>query len=541
MLPPVVLVILDGWGVAPDGPGNAITRADTPTMKQLSAGFPHTVLAASGEAVGLPHGEDGNTETGHLNIGAGQIVYQDLPRINMSIADGTFLENPAFNNAVRHAMTHNSRLHLIGLIGAGGVHSNIEHLFALMKLAKQHGLSDQVYLHLITDGRDSPPSSALTYVAQVKQQITGIGVGTIASVMGRYWAMDRDRRWERTARAYDALTAGKGILCSSAEETIRNSYSQMKTDEFIEPAVMVDTSGKPQALIGENDAVVFFNFRIDRPRQLTKAFVLDQFERQAGKEEFDPFSVKYFKKHIAERVSQTTPFQRGEKIKNLYFVTMTQYEPHLPVDVAFPPQFILLPLGRVIAEKGLRQVRLAETEKERFVTYYFNGQREGAFPGEDWAIVPSPAVPTYDLKPEMSTPELLLRFSDLLGRNRYELFVINVACPDMVAHTGNFLATTKACAAADSLVKTVVSQTLGVGGTVLVTADHGNAEELLNLTTKEPDTEHSTNPVPLLIVSPRFRGQPRQLQSGILADVAPTILKLMEIEKPESMTGRSLI
>lgn len=540
MIRPIVLIILDGWGIAADNPGNAITRGNTPTMKQLVAGFPHTQLVASGEAVGLPHGEDGNTETGHLNIGAGQIVYQDLPRINMSIADGTFLENPAFNNAIHHVLTNKSNIHLIGLVGAGGVHSNTEHLFALMKLCKLKNV-ERVYLHLITDGRDSPPTSALTYVSQVKQQIDSIGIGTIATVIGRYFAMDRDRRWERTAKAYGALTKGQGNFAKSAEEAIRASYANKKTDEFIEPAVIVDDQDQPVACVKSKDAIIFINFRIDRPRQLTKAFVLPNFEQEARHEEFDPFAVKYFKKHIAERVVQTKLFDRGEKINDLYFVTMTQYEPHLPVDVAFPPQFILMPIGRVISEKGFRQVRISESEKERFVTYYFNGQREDPFPGEDRAIVPSPSVATYDLKPEMSTEELKIRLVELLRAGRHDFYLINIACPDMVAHTGNIEATMKACCVADSFVNTAVTQTLGVGGAVVVTADHGNAEELINLSTNEPDTEHSVNPVPFIIVSKEFQGHPTQLQSGILADVSPTILKLMGIEKPESMTGRSLL
>lgn len=540
MIRPVVLVILDGWGIAPKGPGNAITLAQTPTMSQLWNSFPHTQLAAAGEAVGLPHGEDGNTETGHLNIGAGQIVYQDLPRINMSIANGTFFDNPAFKNATDHVNNYHSKLHLIGLIGSGGVHSNTEHLFALIRLAKQHHLSD-VYLHLITDGRDSPPTSALSYIAQVKEEIDAIGIGTVASLMGRYWAMDRDHRWDRTAKAYFSLTKAAGKQALSAEQAIKLAYDQQISDEFIEPTTIVKENGQPEATIDQNDAVIFFNFRIDRPRQLTKAFVLPRFEQQAKMEGFDPFAVKYFKKHIAQKYPETSLFKRGEKLSNLYFVTMTKYEEDLPVDVAFPPQFIIMPLGRVISEKGFRQLRISETEKERFVTYYFNGQREIIFPGEDRAIVPSPSVATYDLKPQMSTAQLANLLSQKMHQNIYDFIVVNVACPDMVAHTGNLTATIKACEAADKFVGVALREALGYGGALVVTADHGNAEELIDAVTGEPVTEHSTNMVPLIIVADKFKGSAKQLPSGILADIAPTILKLMEIDKPSTMTGRCLI
>lgn len=540
MIRPVVLVIIDGWGIAPPGPGNAISQSQTPAMNSLIAGFPHTQLLASGTAVGLPQGEDGNTETGHLNIGAGQIVYQDLPRISMSIADGMFFKNPAFINAIKHVHDHHSRLHLIGLVGSGGVHSNIEHLFALMSLAKQNNVSD-LFIHAITDGRDSPPQSALTYIAQVKQQISNIGVGKIATVTGRYWSMDRDHRWDRTARAYFCLTQAKGVSANSAEEAVKIAYQKSQTDEFIDPTVILNSSGQPEAVIQANDAVIFFNFRIDRPRQLTKAFVLPDFEIQAKKEGFDPFAVKYYKKHVTDKQSETTPFVRGDKITNLYFVTMTQYEDNLPVDVAFPPQFIQMPLGRVISEKGLRQVRISETEKERFVTYYFNGQRETSFVGEDRVIVPSPKVSTYDLKPEMSTPELTSVCEEKIISGQYDFILVNIACPDMVAHTGNLEATKKACAAADSFINTILPLTLSRGGALVVTADHGNAEELINPVTGGPDTEHSVFPVPFHLATNNLRGKPIQMQSGILADVAPTILKIMEIEKPSSMTGRSLI
>ena len=541
MLRPIVLIILDGWGLAPPGPGNAITLAQTPNMRMISAGFPHTRLLASGEAVGLPHGEDGNTETGHLNLGAGQVVYQDLPRIDMAVADGSFFENPALVNAIKHAQSRKSKLHLLGLVGSGGVHSNIEHLFALMRMAKTQNI-DNIILHLITDGRDSPPTSALTFIAQVKQRIDQLGVGTIASVMGRYFAMDRDHRFSRTEKAYFCLTRDDGLTAKNAEEAIKNSYAAGKTDEFIEPTTIVGENGEPAGLIKNGDAVIFFNFRIDRPRQLTKAFVLPDFKKQAVREEFDPYAVKYYKKHLpVPRRDEELPFDRGEMLKDLYFVTMTRYEANLPVDVAFPPIFVQMPLGRLISDRGYRQLRLAETEKERFVTYYFNGQREEPFPGEDRLMIPSPAVATYDLSPEMSTPQLSHALSEALAKDRYDFMVVNVACPDMVAHTGNLAATIKACQAADLLVGEAVKQTLPLGGAVLITGDHGNAEEMINPLTGGVDTEHSVFPVPFFLVTKQRQGKPAQLQSGVLADVAPTILKLMEIEKPSSMTGKSLI
>lgn len=536
----VVLVILDGWGLAEPGPGNAISLAKTPTMDMLTSSFPHTTLEAAGEAVGLPRGEDGNTETGHLNIGAGQIVFQDLSRINMAIADGTFLTNPAFLNAVRHVRSTKSTLHLIGLIGASGVHSALEHLFALMRLAKVHQPL-RVALHLVTDGRDSPPTSALTYIAEVKRHILDIGVGSIASVMGRYFAMDRDQRWDRTAKAYFALTKGEGITAKSPEEAVTTSYDTGKTDEFIEPTVIIDDDGKPVALVAENDAVIFFNFRIDRPRQLTKAFVLQDFEKDAYKEDFDPYAIKYFKRHIRERKAGAALFDRGERIQNLYGVTMTQYESNLPVDVAFPPQFIQMPLGRVISEHGFRQIRIAETEKERFVTYYFNGQREEPLPGEDRVILPSPSVPTYDLAPQMATRELADLVCEKVRSGMYQFVVANVACPDMVAHTGNLQATIAACETADEFLESVFPVVLASGGALVVTADHGNAEELINPVTHEVDTEHSCARVPFIVAASNFHSQPIELATGILADIAPTILSLMGVPKPATMTGMNLL
>lgn len=384
----VLLAVLDGWGIASPGPGNAISTANTINMNKFWASYPHTQLKAAGQAVGLPRGEAGNTETGHLNLGAGRIVYQDLERINMAIADGSFYQNPALLGAIEHAQKNNSKLHYMGLIGAGGVHSNITHLYALIQLAKQKNFNN-VFIHLFTDGRDSSPTSALTYIKELERVMAKEGVGKIASIMGRYWAMDRDHRWDRTEKAYRALTKGEGQLVKTPEEAIEMSYAKGVTDEFIEPFILSDLAGKPTALIGNNDAVIFFNFRIDRPRQLSRAFIFKDFTKANFDFGFDPYLVKYEMRHEAldgRRIVKGEPFARGEALTNLYFVTMTQYDKSLVeagARVAFPPEIVEIPLGRVVSEAGRRQLRMAESEKERFVTFYFNGQQDVVFPGEN--------------------------------------------------------------------------------------------------------------------------------------------------------------
>jgi len=538
----VVLLILDGWGIAPDGKGNSISLAKPRNFKSLIASFPHTQLEASGEAVGLPKGEAGNTETGHLNLGAGRIVYQDLMRINMSIAEGSFFKNPVFIKAIEHCRQNNSKLHLLGLVGGGSIHASMGHLFALLHFAREQNF-DNVYLHIFTDGRDSLPSSALLYLDQLKEAMQKEKVGTIASIMGRYWAMDRDFRWDRTAKAYFALTDGIGDKVSSAYEAVQNSYKAGITDEFINPAVVVDDSGKPVGLIEENDAVIFFNFRIDRPRQLTKAFVLDDFESKAGAEwGFDPFTLSYYQKRNEEIPSRPV-FKRGEKLKNLFFVTMTEYQKGLNVYVAFPKEIVAMPLARVLAEKGIMQLHAAESEKERFVTYYFNGQHEFPFPGEDRLIIPSPKVPTYDLLPEMSALRLTEAVLNQLSftPESYGFVVVNLANPDMVGHTGNIDAASKACLIVDECIGQIVKKILAIDGVAIITSDHGNAEEMIDPITGQSNTEHSTNPVPFIVVGNQLETFPQTLSSGILADVAPTILSLLGIEKPLDMTGKDLL
>src|SRR3989344_69922 len=540
---PVILAVLDGWGIAPPSSGNAITQASTRNMNRLWAAYPHTQLRASGEAVGLPRGEVGRTETGHLNMGAGRIVYQDLARINMAIADGSFFDNQVLNGAFEHAVKHNSNVHLIGLLGAGGVHSNMEHLFALVHLSGLR-LLQRLFIHAFTDGRDSPPSASLAYVQQLRGVLEKEKVGTIASIMGRYWAMDRDQRWERTQKAYQALTKGVGVAAKTPDEAIQMSYRQGRSDEFIEPTLMVNDQNVAIATIRENDAVIFFNFRIDRPRQLTKAFVLEDFTNANLAWDYDPYAVVYEKKHIPEHPGGVT-FDRGSRLNNLYFVMMTEYgRPMVEAGamVAFPPEKGKMPLGRGFSDNTLKQLRVAESEKERFVGFYFNGLVEAPFSGEDRLIVPSPKVPTYDQKPEMSalemTDKLLTRLRET---SSYRFVLVNFANVDMVGHTGNLSAAVKACETVDHCVGLLAQFVLAHDGALVITADHGNAEEMINLQTGEVETEHSANPVPFIVVSKHFLGKPHTLPGGIVADVAPTVLALMGLNKPTLMTGRNLL
>jgi len=539
MIKPIVLIIMDGWGIANTEIGNAIRQAKTPYIDKYQAAFPHTQLIASGESVGLPKGESGNSETGHLNLGAGRIVLQDLVRINMSIADGTFFKNPIFNEAINFAKTNRSALHLLGMIGSAGVHSSAQHLFALLKMAHEAKLN-KVYLHLFTDGRDSPPKSAPTFLNQVEKQMQKLQIGQIATIMGRFYAMDRDNHWKRTAKAYQAIAEGNGFKANTPDEAIQKGYEREETDEFIQPTV-ITRNNQPLAVIQEKDAVIFFNFRVDRPRQLTKAFVLKNFESyQPKKASFDPYAEKYGKRLYAP-IEKTKTFQRNKILKNIYFATMTEYEKNLPTQIAFPRRELMLPLAQVISQNNKRQFHIAETEKERFVTYYFNGFREEPFPYEKWFEVSSPPVRTYDQKPSMSAFEIKDKVINVLRSSEPSFILINFANPDMVGHTGVLKAGIKACEVVDKCVGEIAKQILLTEGTVLITADHGNVEEMINLSTGEIDTAHSSNPVPFIVVGEKYRGQSRQLQQGILGDVAPTVLKLLEINQPSTMVGQSLI
>ena len=540
----VCLVILDGWGLAAAGPGNAISQANTVNMNRFISSYPHTQLRASGESVGLPGGEAGNTETGHLNLGAGRIVYQDLARINMSIADGTFFSNQTLIDSIAHAKKFNSALHIMGLIGSGGVHSNLEHLYAILQLCKRLQFTN-VFLHLFTDGRDSPPTSSKVYIKTIRDLISRDGIGQIASIMGRYWAMDRDFRWDRTAKAYFALTKGLGQYIATPEEAVDKSYAMGKTDEFIEPSIILNANKQPVATIKDNDSVIFSNFRVDRPRQLTSAFVFKDFHPETISWGFDPYLVKYTKSHLSEATPHKDGFVRGEALKNLYFVTMTEYAKPLVqagAHAAFPPETVEMPLGRVVSENDLKQLRMSESEKERFVTFYFNGLQEQAYFGEERLIVPSPKVPTYDLKPEMSareiTEQLLLKLRNSFD---YSFILVNFANPDMVAHTGNIGAAARGIEVVDECIGKIANFVLAYEGIMIITADHGNAEEMINPSTGEIDTEHNANPVPFIVISRDLLGRAQILPEGILADVAPTVLKTMGLEVPSNMSGRNLL
>ncbi len=539
----VVLIIMDGYGIAPPGPGNAIHLANPPNISSYFHTFPNTTLKASGESVGLPAQEVGNTEVGHLNLGAGRVVYQDLPRINMSIADGSFYENQSLLKVTEHLKRTSGTCHILGLVGHGAVHSSIDHLYALLFFAKEQKLP-QIRLHVITDGRDSPPKSALDIIKGVEEKIQGNQNCYFASVMGRYFAMDRDRRWERIEKAYRCLTQGEGRKTPTIQEAVEASYKEGKTDEFIDPAV-VTKDGAPVGLIKEGDAVIFFNYRIDRPRELTKAFVLDDFEQKANiSGSYDPYETKYYKTHLQQNLPQTkeiAPFQRGEKIKDLLFLTMTEYEKELPVAIVFPQITVTICLGRVLSDHGIPQLRMSESEKERFVTFYFNGQRDLPFPMEDRIIIPSPKVPTYDQKPEMSAYETTRELINQLNQNKYNFLLLNFANPDMVGHTGNIEATVKAIKIVDECVGKIVDAALNTNTAVFITADHGNAEQKINPKTGQISTEHTDNPVPFLAISKELQGKFMKLQTGILADMAPTILATMGIPKPSEMTGRNLL
>lgn len=535
---PIVLCILDGWGLAPPGPGNAISLANLTHIPGYWSSYPHAQLNAAGVNVGLPEGEDGNTETGHINIGAGRVVYQDLPRVNLAISDGSFFQNDAFIGAISYASKNQSRIHLMGLLSDSGVHASREHLYALLELMKRNQCSCPVYLHLFTDGRDSSPKAGIRFVRETEAMMQKIGVGKIATIMGRYYGMDRDHRWERTEKAYQALTEMIPNRADSAEQAIMQSYDKNITDEFIDPTIIME-HGTPLPRISNHDAVIFYNYRIDRPRQLTRAFVIQDFESHPTGGSFDPYAVKYHHKHVIDEVVRA-PFTRRVVLPDLFFVTMTEYERDIPCVVAYPLQPVQMPLGQVFSENGARQLRVAETEKERFIGYYLNGMREDPYPGEDRLIVPSPKVATYDLQPEMSAYEMTKRLIDRLTSDVYSFIAINFANPDMVAHTGNIPAAIRACQVADECVGKIVTLTRSIGGTCVITADHGNVEEMLG-PNGEMDTEHSTFPVPFIMISEKFQGYPVSLPLGKLADIAPTILHISGITPPSNMTGKNLL
>jgi len=515
---PFVLIIMDGWGINPRKEGNAIALAQTPNLDKLAKDWPHTAIRTSGEAVGLPEGQMGNSEVGHQNIGAGKRVLQDYTRVNESIKDGSFLQNPALLKAVEHVKKNGSRLHICGLLGDGGVHAHETHLEALLRLANMHEI-EKVYIHSFTDGRDTSPTGGVEFMRHLQaraQEIGGVHAAKVATVSGRYYAMDRDNRWDRTALAYFSMTRAEGVRAASATRAIEQSYEQGVTDEFIVPTAVMEDQ-QPVAVVKAGDALIHYNFRPDRARQLTKAFVLKELPPQAqGK------------------------FDRGSRLENLQYVMMTAYEEGLDAAVAFHADEVEMPLARVISEHGLRQFHTAETEKYAHVTYFINGRRETAFPGEDRLLVPSPKVPTYDLQPEMSAAGVTDTAVEHISSGDYDLIVMNYANADMVGHTGVMEAAIKAVETVDTGVGRVVEATLAMGGGLLITADHGNAEQLIDYETGKPFTAHTTFPVPLYLVVPKL-AQVRLRNDGILADVSPTILDVLGIAQPKDMTGRTLI
>ena len=510
-----VLVVLDGWGVSDKRDGNAIAQAKTPNLDRIAATWPHTIIEASGPAVGLPEGQVGNSEVGHQNIGAGRKVLQDYVRINQAIESGDFFRNQALRGACEYVKKYNSQLHICGLIGNGGVHSHQKHLEALLKLAKQQNV-ERVFVHCFTDGRDTSPSASLQFMQQLQTYITALGgehPAKIATVAGRYYAMDRDNHWTRTGKAFEAMVLGRGMQAGSPVEAIQQSYDKNVSDEFIEPAVIIK-DGQPIATIQENDAVIDFDFRPDRERQLTDDFVLDTLP--PGDD------------------------MRGlQRPKNLHFVTMTTYQTGLEVSVAFPDEAVDMPLGQVIAEHGLKQFHTAETEKYAHVTYFINGRREEPFDGEDRALVPSPKVATYDLQPEMSAAGVADKAIAAIQSGTYALIIMNFANGDMVGHTGVLESTIKAVEAVDAQIGRIVEAVHTAGNNLLITADHGKAEQLLDESGKTL-TGHTLNPVPVYVVSTDF-AHAKLRTDGVLADIAPTILQIMGIEPPEVMTGTSLI
>ncbi|MCR3883550.1 MAG: 2,3-bisphosphoglycerate-independent phosphoglycerate mutase [Methanothrix sp.] len=500
---PVTLIIMDGFGEGDEDEGNAIASAKTPTIDLLVRSYPKTTLGAAGLDVGLPPGQMGNSEVGHLNLGAGRIVYQDYTRINLAIEDGSFFDNPVLTEAMDSALKRGGRLHLLGLLSDGGVHSHNTHLYALLRLAKARGI-DRVWIHAILDGRDVPPRSALGYFRELEEEIRSAGVGKVATVAGRYYAMDRDRRWERTKLAYSAMTSGEGLQAPGPKEAVRAGYDRGEDDEFLRPTVV-----DPEGTVEDGDAIIFFNFRPDRARQITKAFTTPDFC------EFE-----------TEKMAVT-------------FVCMTEYQESIRAAVAFPADHLTDTLGDVVSRAGLLQLRIAETEKYAHVTFFFNGGREEASPGEERLLIPSPKVATYDQKPEMSAFQVTDAVVEKIREGVYDLIVLNYANPDMVGHTGIFDAAVEAVEAVDECVGRVVAEVLARGGAVLLTSDHGNAEKMEDRSTGQHHTAHTSNRVPFILAKDGRRERLRD--GGILADVAPTVLELLGLAPPPAMTGRSLL
>jgi len=505
---PVALIILDGFGLREQTAGNAVAQAKKPNYDRYMATYPNTTLTACGEAVGLPEGQMGNSEVGHLNIGAGRIVYQDLTRISKSIREGEFFENETIIGAVRHAKEQGKKLHLYGLLSDGGVHSHIEHLLALIDLAKKEGL-DNVYIHAFLDGRDVAPDSAKGYIERVQAHIAKVGIGTIATVQGRYYAMDRDKRWERTEKSYRAMVYGEGPQYTDPLQAVAESYEKSVYDEFVMPTVITDAAGKPAGLVETGDAVVFFNFRPDRAIQLSQVFTNSDFRG----------------------------FDRGDRApQDLYFVCLTLFSETVGGFVAYKPKDLDNTLGEVLVQNGLKQLRIAETEKYPHVTFFFSGGRDVELPGETRILINSPKVATYDLKPEMSAYEVAAAAVKEIEAENHDAIILNFANPDMVGHSGMLEPTIKAVEATDDCLGQVVEAVLAKGGVAIITADHGNADMVFDENGR-PFTAHTTNPVPFIVTDKSVTLR----NDGILADIAPTILELLQVAKPEQMTGQSML
>ena len=502
----VLLCIMDGWGISSDSPKNAVKTAKTPNFDKLKAEQKYTQINASGEYVGLPDGQMGNSEVGHLNLGAGRVVYQDLTRINKDIKEGSFFENAALKAAIEHVKKNDSSLHLYGLVSTGGVHSSFNHLKALVKMAAENGLK-KVYVHAFLDGRDTPPKSAINFLAELEDELKKYNLPQIATISGRYWAMDRDNRWDRVEKAYNALLLGEGEHAANSDEAIKASYEKDITDEFVEPTI---TNADADSRIKDNDSIIFFNYRPDRAREITRAMTFENFDG----------------------------FNRKAVRKNLFYVCFAQYDETFPLPIAFPPEKLTNILGDVLDEHKIKQYRTAETEKYAHITFFFNGGEEKEGKYETRALVASPKVATYDMQPEMSAPAVCENVLSALDNPEYQFILVNFANPDMVGHTGVFDAAVKAIETVDTCVGKIADKAIKNGVTMLLTADHGNAEYMEDAKTHAPFTAHTTNPVPFILIN---GGSAELKETGALCDVAPTVLQLLCIEQPKEMTGHSLI
>ncbi len=503
-----MLMILDGFGCNPNKDGNAIKLAETPNIDKLMKKYPNTKIYTSGLHVGLPEGQMGNSEVGHTNIGAGRIVYQELTRITKSIEEGDFFTNPEFIAAIDNCKKNHSKLHILGLVSDGGVHSHNRHLYGLLEMAKRRDFED-VYVHCFLDGRDTPPASGENYITQLQDKIKEKGIGKIATISGRFYSMDRDKRWQRIQKSYDALVNGKGIKANTPIKAIEESYQKEVFDEFVEPTVIYNGEN-PVATIQDKDSVIFFNFRPDRAREITRALVDKNF----------------------------TEFET--KKMDLYFVCFTNYDDTMPnVHVAFKKEMLKNTFGEIVSKKGYTQLRIAETEKYAHVTFFFNGGEEKQYKGEDRILVPSPKVETYDMKPEMSAYEVTDKVLDAIQNDKYDVIILNFANTDMVGHTGSLQAAIKAVETVDECIGKIVKLVEQKKGNLIITADHGNAEQMIDYATGEPHTAHTTNPVPIILITDNKEYKLKE--NGKLADLAPTMLELMGIEKPTEMTGESLI